>query len=131
MRMPRVQVDERADLGVLFVHGIGEQRRGETLTQFGEPLLAWIDTWLRRERDAQHVVARPVAARLQPPLLDGTPPAHRMCWWVPAKASATTRRTGCSPRPGGARKVLPPRIGDFTACCSRAGLGRCCCICIK
>jgi hypothetical protein len=26
------------NLGVLFVHGIGQQRRGETLIRFGEPL---------------------------------------------------------------------------------------------
>lgn len=32
-------------LGILFVHGIGQQARGETLTAFGEPLIAWIDRW--------------------------------------------------------------------------------------
>jgi hypothetical protein len=30
------------DLGVLFVHGIGEQDRGATLTDFGTPLAEWL-----------------------------------------------------------------------------------------
>lgn len=29
-------------LGVLFVHGIGEQRRGESLTQWGDALVLWL-----------------------------------------------------------------------------------------
>ncbi len=33
--------DERQDLGVLFVHGIGQQKRGSTLVSFGEPLYRW------------------------------------------------------------------------------------------
>jgi len=37
------------DLGVLFVHGIGHQMVGETLVQFGDPLLSWLIKWLRHE----------------------------------------------------------------------------------
>lgn len=33
--------------GVLFVHGIGSQRRGETLTAAGEPLYRWFRDWFR------------------------------------------------------------------------------------
>ncbi len=33
--------DGRAELGVLFVHGIGEQAQGQTLAQCTEPLLDW------------------------------------------------------------------------------------------
>ncbi len=33
------------DLGVLFVHGIGEQQQGSTLVAFGEPLYRWLDRW--------------------------------------------------------------------------------------
>jgi hypothetical protein len=36
-----------ADVGVLFVHGIGEQRPGETLLQFGEPLRRYIEQLLQ------------------------------------------------------------------------------------
>jgi hypothetical protein len=34
------------DLGILFIHGIGEQREGETLLQFGEPIIQWIKRWI-------------------------------------------------------------------------------------
>jgi hypothetical protein len=34
-------------LGILFVHGIGEQREGDTLTSFGEPLIGWLRDWIR------------------------------------------------------------------------------------
>jgi hypothetical protein len=34
-----------ADLGVLFVHGIGQQAWGDTLVRFGDPLLTWIGHW--------------------------------------------------------------------------------------
>ena len=33
-------------LGILFVHGIGEQRRGQTLTEMGEPLVDWLRRWV-------------------------------------------------------------------------------------
>jgi hypothetical protein len=37
---------KKPDLGVLFVHGIGEQRQGETLVQFADPLTTWVVRWL-------------------------------------------------------------------------------------
>ena len=36
-----------ADLGVLFVHGIGNQGRGETLVTMGESLYGWLRAWGR------------------------------------------------------------------------------------
>jgi hypothetical protein len=38
--------NERYKLGVLFVHGMGEQQEGETLSAFGEPVIAWIREWI-------------------------------------------------------------------------------------
>jgi hypothetical protein len=35
-----------ADVGVLFVHGIGEQQRADTLVQFGEAIKSWLERWL-------------------------------------------------------------------------------------
>jgi hypothetical protein len=32
-------------IGVLLVHGIGEQERGDTLLHFGEPLYKWMNAW--------------------------------------------------------------------------------------
>src|SRR5215472_14336524 len=40
-----------ARLGILFVHGIGGQPEGETLWRFGEPLVRWLSTWLKRGQD--------------------------------------------------------------------------------
>jgi hypothetical protein len=34
-------------LGVLFVHGIGEQKEGETLSAFAEPILWWLREAIR------------------------------------------------------------------------------------
>ncbi|HEY7061177.1 MAG TPA: hypothetical protein VII06_06845 [Chloroflexota bacterium] len=31
--------------GVVFVHGVGAQRKSDTLLDFGEPLLAWVVDW--------------------------------------------------------------------------------------
>jgi len=36
---------EPFNLGVLFVHGIGQQRRGATLVQFGDPLCEFLSRW--------------------------------------------------------------------------------------
>lgn len=37
------------ELGVLLVHGIGEQKQGETLNEFGAPILKWMDHWLEED----------------------------------------------------------------------------------
>jgi len=39
-------------LGILYVHGIGEQPEGETLLNFGEPIITWLHRWLERDKDA-------------------------------------------------------------------------------
>ncbi len=36
----------RADVGVLFVHGIGNHLEGATLMAFGQPMLDWLKQWL-------------------------------------------------------------------------------------
>ncbi|KQX11204.1 hypothetical protein ASC82_20200 [Streptomyces sp. Root431] len=40
------------ELGVLFVHGIGSQKRGDTLLQCGEPLRLWLKEWLAGSRSS-------------------------------------------------------------------------------
>jgi hypothetical protein len=37
--------EERAELGVLFVHGIGEQRPGRTVASFAAALYGWLFRW--------------------------------------------------------------------------------------
>ncbi len=34
------------EIGVLFVHGIGQQSRGATLLDWGEPMAVWIQQWI-------------------------------------------------------------------------------------
>jgi len=66
-----------ADLGILLVHGIGEQLQGETLTKFAEPVIDWMRDWLHRESESGSLVASsPVEAALRPPLLQPGTPAH-------------------------------------------------------
>jgi len=45
-----------ANVGVLFVHGIGEQQRADTLVQFGEALKGWLERWLAIEGNGVAVV---------------------------------------------------------------------------
>src|SRR5262245_53583255 len=35
-----------AEIGIMFVHGIGSQTRGETLVNFGEPLYRKLKDWV-------------------------------------------------------------------------------------
>ncbi len=43
----------KADLGILLVHGIGQSRTGETLKHFGEPLVQWIAEWVGLNQGAE------------------------------------------------------------------------------
>lgn len=40
--------EELADIGVLFVHGIGSQKQGQTLVAFADPVARWFTRWLTR-----------------------------------------------------------------------------------
>src|SRR2546427_108305 len=66
----------RFTVGVLFVHGIGEQPHGDTLIRFAHPVVEWITRWVGR-RDSEGVarVADSVlaASRLLPDI-----PPHAM-----------------------------------------------------
>ncbi len=41
----------RYDLGILFVHGIGQQVQGDTLVRFGEPIQQWLQRWLSQKSE--------------------------------------------------------------------------------
>ena len=51
------------DAGVLFVHGIGAQPRGDTLTHFAEPIVAAIEWWFHGVTDRWVASVTPDAAR--------------------------------------------------------------------
>jgi hypothetical protein len=69
------------DLGVLLVHGIGDQRRGATLVDFGTPLFDWI-----KARGAETGATVDISEAVIPS--DGDVPAHAT--WV-LSDGATTR----------------------------------------
>jgi hypothetical protein len=46
MTGPQDQAGEQAQIGILLVHGIGEQKPGQTLIAMGEPIIAWLEEWL-------------------------------------------------------------------------------------
>src|SRR4029079_15781382 len=69
--------DERADLGILLVHGIGAQKQGATLTAFAEPIIEWVRDWLYQELPSGSSFASvPVSGQLKAPLLPPDEPAH-------------------------------------------------------
>jgi hypothetical protein len=38
--------EEKNDLGIIFIHGIGEQKKGEMLVSYGDPLNSFLENWL-------------------------------------------------------------------------------------
>lgn len=46
--------DCQIDLGVVFVHGIGNQSQGSTLTKWGDPLTKWLVEWLGNYHNGEY-----------------------------------------------------------------------------
>ena len=64
------------ELGVLLVHGIGQQVQGETLVKFSEPLQCWLQRWISRTSSpTSDDNARFVSARFSAPITDIDAPA--------------------------------------------------------
>lgn len=61
-----------ARLGILCVHGVGEQRRGQVLTGFGDPLIRTLEAWLT---GSGRGTIRPIKSALSP-AAGGFEPAH-------------------------------------------------------
>jgi hypothetical protein len=57
-------------LGILLVHGIGTQRRGDTLIRIGNAIHAWLRDWLH------HADVEIADAKLAPEKSEGDAPAH-------------------------------------------------------
>ena len=62
-----------AEVGVLFVHGIGEQTPGDTLIAFGEPLVGWIRRWVQRLSSGRFEILK---SAFSDPVLEAGEPAH-------------------------------------------------------
>jgi hypothetical protein len=73
-----VTEDPKPELGVLFVHGIGQQRQGETLVKFADPLSRWLARWLTGGIHTEAAVGPSDGAhvRLSEAVLAGNDPAH-------------------------------------------------------
>jgi hypothetical protein len=52
------------DLGILFIHGIGQHSRGDTLVRFGEPLLDCVRRWVDGTRPTKNQTEEHSYARL-------------------------------------------------------------------
>ncbi|MDP8907550.1 MAG: hypothetical protein M3N47_00210, partial [Chloroflexota bacterium] len=67
-------------IGLLFVHGMGEHERGDTLKQFGEPLYTWIDRWLAGDKLHRrgHLRRLSDSSLYLPHAHDLTAPAHAL-----------------------------------------------------
>ena len=79
------------DLGVLFVHGIGTQTRGSTLTAFGTPIVEWLDCAARRVDGHLHAGPAVISdadhepARCALTFARGADERHWLlaeCWWA-------------------------------------------------
>ena len=67
----------RHQLGILLVHGIGEQPEGSTLLSFGEPILRWLRAWLSRGAEGgAHGALEIVDAKVTPSKSGPGVPAH-------------------------------------------------------
>jgi hypothetical protein len=56
---------QKADIGVLLVHGIGDHQEGQTLTAFGEPLMEWLEHWSLGVGDSRRFQMEVGETRLQ------------------------------------------------------------------
>ncbi|HWD42167.1 MAG TPA: hypothetical protein VHM23_00340 [Actinomycetota bacterium] len=87
------QAPEQYDLGVLFVHGIGDQQQNSTLARFGGSLQRWLSRWLDP---------------------DGAPVADRIAPEPTVEVTAVQRRTGDGDTPAHA-SLLVGRPGEPAA----------------
>lgn len=94
-RTPRVKPER---VGILFVHGVGSQQRGDTLREFGTPLVDWLEEWHRSRglKDRFRVTwadldppdsTQPAAATVAiPRYVDAAGRTHKESSWVIAEA---------------------------------------------
>lgn len=79
-------------VGILFIHGMGEFRRGDTLRRFGEPIYAWLDSWRAWCRAEPTLFADDTSLRL-PHLDDPDAPPHTRITITWPESSTSKKRT--------------------------------------
>jgi hypothetical protein len=98
----------RYDLGVLFVHGIGEQQQYSTLARFGGALQRWMRQWDEKDDRSDGQVAPPQVAEVVAvePRPAGGIPAN-------AKVAVTGDRQWLLAEAWWAPEVTPPKFKEF------------------
>jgi hypothetical protein len=100
------------DLGVLFVHGIGEQKPADTLLQFAGPLCEWLERWLS---PAQGKIVTGKAelerARLKSPLVSAGTPVNAVLHL--RVEDAKTNQQWLLAESCWSTQVVPPDIKEF------------------
>lgn len=83
------------DLGILFVHGIGLQTRGDTLVTFGEALYKWIARWIGGvvDGESKQYVHVSDASLVQDPTDPSAPACAELTLQIPAAGTKTSRKT--------------------------------------
>ena len=92
---------QRADVGILFVHGIGEQTQGAMLTVWADAVIGLVETELGRDRvKVGAAVLRPPSSSTDPAFVDveiDVPERDSVrwrlseAWWANAFAPPTFR----------------------------------------
>jgi hypothetical protein len=82
----------KADLGILVVHGIGQQQSAGPLLDYAEPLVSWTDAWSKaRGGSGAQVVESWLSADGKPPrvrvVIDVVPLEYSIEWLTCAVAS--------------------------------------------
>lgn len=75
----------RFDLGVLLVHGIGQQTRGDTLTEAGDQILRWLRLRVEEPPESGNLTVLDVTARA--PSGDAIPAAHAVVRIAPPEGA--------------------------------------------
>ena len=109
-------------IGLLFVHGMGEHERGDTLKQFGEPIYTWIDSWLA----ADDLTKRGTHGRLadtslrMPHAHEPTAPAHALVEVVAPETEPSAPPTApplriLAAEAWWAREIISPSFGQVAS----------------
>lgn len=103
-----------ADVGILFVHGMGDHKRGDFLRQVGEPFYEWITAWLGAEdpnATDQPLRSRGASFRI-PHRADPEAPAHATLETEIAGHRGTCRVTWLAAEGWWANEISPPAFGQ-------------------
>jgi hypothetical protein len=105
--VPPPPAEDRAELGILFVHGMGDQQRGDTVTEMGGALYEWLHTHLR-DAPLQPTIRHASLRSAHPEIGDG---ASIVITFDPPSDDETAAgtRTGTSPQAPAAKLSDSPR----------------------